>query len=236
MRWTNRAVLFDVGGPINTEVAHERGWDAGILAGFTEAGRAVSAERYAAAWRWAVAAFAPNAYAAVIWTLAGGDAPLARAIYDAAARQAHERGAFELRPGIAVLFTSLHERGLLLGLAANQPAAALARLDAAGVGCFFTHREVSGVHGYAKPDVRLFLRACEQLGVAPDACIMVGDRVDNDIAPARLLGMRTVLFRTGRHATQQPRSWDELPDAEVHSVDELCAALDALLHAGAGSP
>ena len=29
---------------------------------------------------------------------------------------------------------------------------------------------------------------------------MVGDRIDNDIAPAITLGMRTVLFRTGRHA------------------------------------
>ena len=37
---------------------------------------------------------------------------------------------------------------------------------------------------------------------------MVGDRIDNDIAPATTLGMRTVLFRTGRHAAQQPRSTD----------------------------
>jgi putative hydrolase of the HAD superfamily len=50
---------------------------------------------------------------------------------------------------------------------------------------------------------------------------MVGDRIDNDVVPAKLLGMRTILFRTGRHAKQQPRSWNELPDAEVHTVAEL---------------
>jgi len=58
---------------------------------------------------------------------------------------------------------------------------------------------------------------------------MVGDRIDNDITPARTLGMRTVLFRTGRHAAQQPRAWDEVPDADVRSVGELRSALEAIV-------
>jgi hypothetical protein len=40
--------------------------------------------------------------------------------------------------------------------------------------------------------------------------------------------MRAILFRTGRHSDQQPRSWLELPDAEVHDVPGLEAALDPL--------
>ena len=47
---------------------------------------------------------------------------------------------------------------------------------------------------------------------------MVGDRIDNDIAPARVLGIHAVLFRTGRHRAQEPRTWEEIPDAEVHDV------------------
>ncbi len=58
---------------------------------------------------------------------------------------------------------------------------------------------------------------------------MVGDRIDNDIAPAITLGMRTVLFRTGRHAAQQPRSADEVPDAEVRDVAGLKVALELLV-------
>jgi FMN phosphatase YigB (HAD superfamily) len=54
---------------------------------------------------------------------------------------------------------------------------------------------------------------------------MVGDRIDNDITPARLLGMRTVLFRTGRHIEQQARSVDEVPDVEVRDVAGLEEAL-----------
>src|SRR5437764_1454981 len=73
------------------------------------------------------------------------------------------------------------------------------------------------------------LRACDGLGVRPVECIMVGDRVDNDVVPAKLLGMRTVLFRTGRHRAQQPRSWDEKPDVEVHDVAGLERAIMGLV-------
>jgi FMN phosphatase YigB (HAD superfamily) len=58
---------------------------------------------------------------------------------------------------------------------------------------------------------------------------MVGDRIDNDIAPARMLGRRTVLFRTGRHIAQQPRCVDEVPDVEVSDVHESREALEGLL-------
>ncbi len=77
------------------------------------------------------------------------------------------------------------------------------------------------MHGFQKPDPRLFLRACDDLGVEATECAMLGDRIDNDIAPAKRPGMRTALLRTGPHISQLPRSWEEIPDAEIHSVDEL---------------
>jgi HAD superfamily hydrolase (TIGR01549 family) len=224
-----RAVLFDVGGPLDTEVTRERLIDEHIRAAATAAGQAVSAGIYEAAARWAVESFAPDTYKAIIWQLAGQDVALSMRIYDAFAARAPERRLFELREGMADLLARLHLLGLRLGLAANQPESTIAWLDASGIGHYFQHREVSGTHGYSKPDVRLFLRACDELGVRPEQCIMVGDRIDNDIVPAALLGMRTVLFRTGRHQAQQPRSWKERPNAEVRSVTELEAALSVLL-------
>jgi putative hydrolase of the HAD superfamily len=73
------------------------------------------------------------------------------------------------------------------------------------------------------------LRACEDLNVEPSECLMVGDRIDNDIVPAKVLGMRTVLFRTGRHIAQQPRSADEVPDVEAWDVAGMEAAIVSLL-------
>lgn len=228
-----RTVLFDVGGPLDTELLSEAIVDRQIREALAACGVVVDQDAIAMASDWAVATFAPDAYRAMIWRLSGGDAARAEEVFRlfraGADERYRERGGFELRPGIPELLANLHERGLLLGLAANQYARAIDELDRHGIGQFFSHREVSDHHGFRKPDVRLFLRACEDLGVEPAECIMVGDRVDNDIAPARVLGMRTVLLRAGRHIAQQPRSFDEVPDFEVRTVEEMGHAIARLL-------
>jgi HAD superfamily hydrolase (TIGR01549 family) len=221
-------VLFDVGGPLDTEVTRERLIDEHIRATFAAAGHPVDDAAFAEAVRWAVDSFAPDAYQAIIWRLAGQDVELSEHVYHTFAVRAHERQIFELRKGIPDLLGLLYGHGLRLGLAANQQYSIIAQLDAWGIGRYFHHHEVSGTHGLRKPDVRLFLRACDGLGVSPVDCIMVGDRVDNDVVPAKLLGMRTVLFRTGRHRTQQPRSWEERPDVEVYDVAGLESAIELL--------
>ena len=58
---------------------------------------------------------------------------------------------------------------------------------------------------------------------------MVGDRIDNDVVPAKLSGMRTVLIRTGRHREQMPRSWDERPDFEVEDAAGILVAVETLV-------
>jgi len=226
---TIRAVLFDIGGPIDTEAERERYIDAQIVRALAGAGFSVSAEQFAAANDAAVASFAPSVYGSIIWQLSGCDPDVAERAYCAFHDSLGAMPPIELRPGIRELLAGIVGRGLMLGLAANQPSSALAALDGLGVGQFFKHREVSGIHGFRKPDVRLFLRCCDELSVEPAECVVVGDRIDNDIVPARMLGMRSVLFRVGRHIAQQPRSHDDVPDAEVRSVDELARALSELI-------
>jgi putative hydrolase of the HAD superfamily len=164
----------------------------------------------------------------VIWHLTSGNPEASTRIYAWLETSGHERNFFELRPGIAEVLDALKQRGLKLGLAANQPAATLQRLEHHGIADYFENQGISGVYGFRKPDVRLFLRACEDLDVAPEECIMVGDRIDNDVVPAKVLGMPTVLLRTGRHFAQQPRSWDEIPDAEVHDAAGILRAIEGL--------
>ena len=76
-----------------------------------------------------------------------------------------------------------------------------------------------------KPDPRYYEQVAETCGAAPGECIMVGDRVDNDIVPPKILGMKTVLVRTGLHRGQQPRMPSERPDVEIGSVVGLGAAV-----------
>jgi len=82
---------------------------------------------------------------------------------------------------------------------------------------------------YRKPDPRAFLAACDALGVRPADCLVIGDRIDNDIAPARQLGMTAIWFRTGRHRDQRPRTWLEVPDADVETVAALRDAIWTVL-------
>jgi HAD superfamily hydrolase (TIGR01549 family) len=224
-----RAVIFDVGGPLDLEIQHEAAIDADIRAGLEREGCEVDDAQYTAAEQRAVDSYAPNLYRALIWQLTGGNLEKSQRISDWREVQSAQRDLFELRPGIDAVLKALAARGLKLGLAANQPAAVIGRLAANGIGDYFENQGVSGVYGFLKPDVRLFLRTCEDLRVEPRECIMVGDRIDNDIVPAKHLGMKTVLFRTGRHRHQQARSWDEAPDAEVDSVQDLLPTIDGLL-------
>ncbi|MBU1319069.1 MAG: HAD hydrolase-like protein [candidate division Zixibacteria bacterium] len=53
----------------------------------------------------------------------------------------------------------------------------------------------------------------------------VGDRIDKDIVPARLLRMKTVLVRGGLHRHQQPRIPYETPDIELHGITGLANAI-----------
>ena len=188
-----RAVLFDVGGPLDTEVLSERLKDEDIKQALAAEGCPVSDVEFDGANRRAVESFAWNTYQAIIWYLAAPNQGLCERAFARVRERSVARDLFELREGIAGLLERLHGRGLRLGLAANQPAAALDRLDRAGLGRYLHHREVSGMHGFHKPDPRLFLRACADLGVRPDECVMVGDRIDNDIVPAKWLDMRAIL-------------------------------------------
>ncbi len=228
-----RAVLFDVGGPLDTEVEFERLMDTDIRVALSAEGVDVSDAQYAAAAAWAVESFAPSTYHAIIHRLVEGDSEAARRVAvrvaAGAERRRNARGGIELRPGVTALLEGLDARGVALGLATNHPGSILVELERAGIARFFTQSAHPEPGGYRKPDVRVFLRECMALGVEPGECIMVGDRVDNDIVPAKLLGMRTVLFRTGRHIAQQPRSWDEVPDAEVRDAVQLKRALDHLI-------
>lgn len=50
---------------------------------------------------------------------------------------------------------------------------------------------------------------------------MVGDRLDNDIAPAKRLGMRTVRILQGYGALSRPRNGWEEPEETVRTLAEL---------------
>jgi HAD superfamily hydrolase (TIGR01662 family) len=224
-----RAVLFDVGGPLDLEFAWEIAVDGAIASACGLEGIRVDPATIGEASEAAVAAFAPDAYAHMIEALCGGDPRATERVRQRVRAMTGNLDVFQLRPEVDGLLRRLRGRGLKLGIVANQPETARERLARAGIGELFDYQGLSALTGLRKPDPRAFLAAAEAMGVSPSACIMVGDRIDNDIAPAKALGMAAIQLRSGRHRRQQPRSPAETPDAVVTDVLELEAAIFALL-------
>ena len=112
-----------------------------------------------------------------------------------------------------------------LGVIANQSAGATARLARYGLLSYFTFVLGSADAGLCKPDPRIFQLALQKAGCAPREAVMIGDRPDNDIYPAKQLGIRTVRIRQGSAACQAPRSPAYEADVTVDSLSELDTVL-----------
>lgn len=118
----------------------------------------------------------------------------------------------------------LRDQGYRVGLAGNQPASAEAQLERLRLPVDLIAS--SAGWGVEKPAPAFFARVCEQVGVPPPQIAYIGDRVDNDIAPAKQAGMFTVFIRRGPwghiHASLPGV---ELADARIDSLAELPAVL-----------
>ncbi len=116
-------------------------------------------------------------------------------------------------------------RDFRLGIIANQHPPILQALDDYGVGPLFDVKAIDEVVGVSKPDPKIFEWALGQAGCRPDEAMMIGDRPDVDVAPARTLGMATIRFRRGLlYTLYDPRTDMERADIEVRETGRLAVA------------
>lgn len=108
-----------------------------------------------------------------------------------------------------------------LGIIANQPKELEGALDEMGFSGLFERVFGSDDFGMEKPDPRFFEFALCECGCAPREAVMIGDRIDNDVTPAKAVGMRTVWVRRGFFGQDMPRNDAEISDAEADSLFEL---------------
>lgn len=149
-----------------------------------------------------------------VWELLGVDPPPSPSIT-----------AGDLYPDAIPCLAAARSAGLAVGIAGNQPAGAEEQLRAAQVHVDFV--AASARWGVAKPSAEFFTRVLEEARVPADRIVHVGDRLDNDVLPARAAGMRTVLIRRGPwghvHATRPEAA---LADCRIDSLDGLTRALE----------
>nr|MDQ2686392.1 HAD family hydrolase [Armatimonadota bacterium] len=95
-----------------------------------------------------------------------------------------------------------------------------------GIAGLFDVVVISEIMHLYKPDPAIFQCALDQAGISPPEAIFVGDRPDNDILPAKKLGMKTVRFRRGvQYALFNPSDPAMTADETVTDVSELAAAV-----------
>lgn len=126
-----------------------------------------------------------------------------------------------LYPGALACLKELHSR-YHIGILANQPPGARERLQDFGI---LEHIDLvvsSAEEGLSKPDPRFFELALKRAGCPPQKAVMVGDRLDNDIAPAKRLGMKTLWLKQGFGGLSTPRTEQERPDYSAESLGEIC--------------
>jgi len=90
-------------------------------------------------------------------------------------------------------------------------------------GCFVVALEYASMQEakiLGKPSREFFHLACEDMGVSPNECIMIGDDIEGDIKGAKDAGIKAVLVKTGKFSPKDLQRGIK-PDAIIESIAEL---------------
>ena len=113
---------------------------------------------------------------------------------------------FELFADVPDCLRALRHAGVKLGVITNSESAHQRRkLRAVGLADAFDTVVISGEFGAAKPDPAIFEHACAAIGVAPQAALHVGDRLDLDALGASAAGLRGVWLNRRAEANGEHR-------------------------------
>ncbi len=152
-----------------------------------------------------------------VWDLLGVEKPVRDVPID-------ER---DLYPDVVPCLRALRTSGLRVGLAGNQPASAATSLRSLGLPVDAV--ATSEAWGVEKPSADFFLRVCAELKAPAAHIVYVGDRLDNDVLPAKAAGMFAVFIRRGPwghlHAHLPEMAF---ADARIDGLAELPAALSEI--------
>ncbi len=112
-----------------------------------------------------------------------------------------------------------------IGIIANQSLGTEERLAHQGILKFINLIVASAEEGVAKPDRRIFEIALERSNCKPVNAIMIGDRIDNDIIPAKRMGMNTIWIKQGFGQYWNIKEEIEKADFVINNLTELCNLL-----------
>ncbi|MGH2739017.1 MAG: HAD family hydrolase [Actinomycetota bacterium] len=115
-----------------------------------------------------------------------------------------------------------------LGVLANQERWIRETLARDNLADYFEIWGISAEVGMEKPDPGIFEWAISEAAIPAERCVMVGDRLDNDIVPGRRQGMLGVWLLRGEAPDEPSEEQLAHADAAIRSLDELPETLERL--------
>jgi putative hydrolase of the HAD superfamily len=95
----------------------------------------------------------------------------------------------------------LADSGMRLAVLSNSDFPLEPILERCGIGALVEVAIPAVMYGTTKPHPEAFMLCCDALGLRPQECWFVGDRLVDDVTASADLGMRSILVdRTGRYA------------------------------------
>ena len=94
-------------------------------------------------------------------------------------------------------------------------------LDNTGILKYFTFSEIQDDYKITKPNPKYFEAILEKCECKAEESIMIGDRIDKDIIPVKMIGMKTIRIKVGIHKDQEPRTPEEIPNLTVEKIKEI---------------
>jgi putative hydrolase of the HAD superfamily len=218
-------VLLDAGGVILDEREHEQVRAEVAVEILSSVVPGYSINEYHSDVEEAVKCFCPSVYQYIFWNGSNKDLSLFDRLYATYLTEwKNRKPALKLSPGFETELREMCQK-FDTGIAGQYGVELLDLLEEDDLLDCFTHRLTQDDFSTAKPDIRFYDQILKASGVQPQQCVMVGDRIDKDVIPAKLLGMKTILIRAGLHKNQRPRIPFEVPDAELDSVSGLAEAV-----------
>lgn len=126
----------------------------------------------------------------------------------------------KLYGGVKELLEELHKE-FKLGIIANQKSGLNKRMYNFGILNFFDVIICSAEVGVSKPNKEIFYLGLKKANCKPKEAIMVGDRIDNDLIPAKEIGMKTIWVKQGYGGMAKVENLTEIVDIEINNICDL---------------
>jgi HAD superfamily hydrolase (TIGR01549 family) len=213
-------IFLDAGGVILNEIEFENNSAKIITQIINQHNKSYSAEEY---WRdieEAVYRFIPKVYDYVLFKNINNIENFKRSKKEYKKRLKDIPVRFEFMDGIKA-FLAEYSKYYKIGILGQYGSDFRKFLENKKIIRYFTYTEIQDDYKITKPDTRYYEAILKKCNCKAEESIMIGDRIDKDIIPAKMVGMKTIRIRTGIHKNQEPRIPEEMADITIEKLEEI---------------